>query len=124
MFRAEEFKPDYTLEEVNVVSSKKKFEPSDLQTKSEKKTKPSIEEPPKLELKPLPIHLKYAYLRENDTLPIIISTHLKDVKNKVLLHTLKRHMKAIGWTLTDIQGISPSYCMYKIMLEEAHTGTI
>ncbi|GKE82053.1 reverse transcriptase domain-containing protein [Tanacetum coccineum] len=33
------------------------------------KAKPSIEEPPKLELKDLPSHLEYAYLEENDKLP-------------------------------------------------------
>ncbi|GKA74374.1 reverse transcriptase domain-containing protein, partial [Tanacetum coccineum] len=37
------------------------------------KAKPSIEEPPELELKDLPSHLEYAYLEENDKLPVIIS---------------------------------------------------
>ena len=27
-------------------------------------------------------------------------------------------MKAIGWTLADILGISPSTCMHRIQLEE------
>ncbi|XP_073120571.1 uncharacterized protein [Henckelia pumila] len=38
--------------------------------------KPSLEEPPTVELKPLPIHLKYVCLGENDKLPIIISASL------------------------------------------------
>ncbi|GJY49736.1 reverse transcriptase domain-containing protein, partial [Tanacetum coccineum] len=42
------------------------------------KAKPSIEEPPELELKDLPSHLEYAYLEENDKLPLIISKGLKD----------------------------------------------
>jgi len=33
---------------------------------------PSIQSPPKLELKELPSHLSYAYLGENSTLPVII----------------------------------------------------
>ncbi|GJS17038.1 reverse transcriptase domain-containing protein [Tanacetum coccineum] len=37
------------------------------------KAKPSIEQPPKLELKDLPSHLEYAYLEENDKLPVIIA---------------------------------------------------
>ncbi|TYK02136.1 RNA-directed DNA polymerase-like protein [Cucumis melo var. makuwa] len=47
------------MEEVNVVSGMRKFEPLDLQTKGEKKIKPSIEEPPELELKLLSNHLKW-----------------------------------------------------------------
>ena len=31
---------------------------------------PSIEKPPNLELKPLPAHLKYAFLGEESTLPL------------------------------------------------------
>ncbi|GKV44659.1 hypothetical protein SLEP1_g51821 [Rubroshorea leprosula] len=34
--------------------------------------KPSLEEPPKLELKPLPAHLKYAYLDEDLSLPELV----------------------------------------------------
>jgi len=37
---------------------------------------PSIVQPPTLELKPLPEHLKYAYLEEDKKLPVIISTKL------------------------------------------------
>ena len=51
----------YTLEEVDVVSSGRKFEPFDMKTKGDKKKKISIEEPPELELKPLVNHLKYTY---------------------------------------------------------------
>ena len=39
-------------------------------------TLPSIESPHTLELKLLPSHLKYAYLGQNNTLPIIISSTL------------------------------------------------
>ncbi|PIM97487.1 DNA-directed DNA polymerase [Handroanthus impetiginosus] len=41
---------------------------------------PSIEEPPTLELKPLPSHLRYAYLGESNTLPVIISSSLSEFK--------------------------------------------
>nr|GEW62045.1 DNA-directed DNA polymerase [Tanacetum cinerariifolium] len=48
-------------------------------------TKPSIEEPPKLELKELPSHLKYAFLEGTDKLPVIISKELKDKEKSALL---------------------------------------
>ncbi|XP_043702292.1 uncharacterized protein LOC122652570 [Telopea speciosissima] len=38
--------------------------------------KPSIEEPPKLNLKVLPSHLRYAFLGQNQTLPIVIASEL------------------------------------------------
>ncbi|XP_073139087.1 uncharacterized protein [Henckelia pumila] len=40
--------------------------------------KPSIEEPPTVELKPLHTHLKYVFLGENGNLPVIISSSLTD----------------------------------------------
>ncbi|GJX15777.1 reverse transcriptase domain-containing protein [Tanacetum coccineum] len=51
------------------------------------KEKPLIEEPPKLELKDLPSHLEYAYLEENDKLPVVITKGLKDVEKEALLKT-------------------------------------
>lgn len=90
------------------MSDVRKFEPLDLQTKGNKKIKSSIKAPPKLELKSLPTHLNYAYLGENDTLPVIIFAHLNVEEEKVLMKMLKCHKKAIGWTLPDIQEISSS----------------
>jgi hypothetical protein len=79
---------------------------------------PSIEKPPTLELKPLPQNLKYAYLGESETLPVIISSNLEAEQEGKLLEILKTHKKAIGWTLADIPGISPSMCMHRILLED------
>ncbi|GJU93880.1 reverse transcriptase domain-containing protein [Tanacetum coccineum] len=47
--------------------------------------KPSIEEPPELELKDLPSHLEYAFLEGTDKLPVIISKELKDEEKATLL---------------------------------------
>ncbi|XP_070012186.1 uncharacterized protein [Nicotiana sylvestris] len=33
---------------------------------------------------------------------------------------LKECKTAIGWTMADIKGISPTYCIHKILLEEGH----
>ncbi|GJX81983.1 reverse transcriptase domain-containing protein [Tanacetum coccineum] len=51
-------------------------------------TKPSIEEPPELELKDLPSHLEYAFLEETDKLPIIISKELKEIRKSRPLKSL------------------------------------
>ncbi|XP_070002482.1 uncharacterized protein [Nicotiana sylvestris] len=40
------------------------------------------------------------------------------------LKVLQKRKKAIGWTLADIQGISPIFCMHKINLEEGSKPSI
>ncbi|XP_070015938.1 uncharacterized protein [Nicotiana sylvestris] len=86
--------------------------------------KPSIEEAPKLELKPLPSHLHYAYLGSSDTLPVIISSELSKLQEEKLSRVLRENKRAIGWTMSDIRGISPSFCMHKILMEEGHKPSI
>lgn len=46
---------------------------------------PSIVKPPTLELKPLPEILKYAYLGDSQTLPVIIASDLSRLKEEKLL---------------------------------------
>ena len=55
-------------------SKKAKFEV--LGKPPSSKPKPSIKEPPIFNLKPLPSHLKYAFLEKFEKLPIIISLSL------------------------------------------------
>ncbi|KAL4348058.1 hypothetical protein GQ457_17G008860 [Hibiscus cannabinus] len=86
--------------------------------------KPSIEQPPKLELKQLPEQLKYAYLGNNETLPVIISSKLQADQEERLIATLRQHKEALGWTIADIKGISPTICMHKILLEDNHKPTV
>nr|GEX35877.1 reverse transcriptase domain-containing protein [Tanacetum cinerariifolium] len=57
----------------------------DLKKGEAAKTKSSIEEPPKLELKDLPSHLEYAYLEGIDKLPMIIAKDLKDDEKEAIL---------------------------------------
>ncbi|XP_070011180.1 uncharacterized protein [Nicotiana sylvestris] len=90
----------------------------DLENRKTLPTKPSIDEPPILELKPLPSHLKYEFLDPCSTLPIILSSCLTNVQVDTTLAVLQRRKKAICWTLADIRGISPAFCMHKIILEE------
>ncbi|GJY90050.1 reverse transcriptase domain-containing protein [Tanacetum coccineum] len=81
-------------------------------------TKPSIEEPPELELKDLPSHLEYAFLEGTDKLPVIISKELKDEEKIALLKVLKSHKRAIALKIFDIKGINPSFCTHKILMED------
>ena len=73
---------------------------------------------PKFELKPLPGPLKYAYLDEKKIYPVIISANLSKHEEERLLKTLKKHRAAIGYTLDDLKGISPTLYQHKINLEE------
>ncbi|CAN6688928.1 unnamed protein product [Malus baccata var. baccata] len=79
---------------------------------------PSIEQAPALELKFLPEHLKYAFLGESKTLPVIIAIDLSNYEEKQLLQVLKEYKTVLGWTIADIKGISPTMCMHRIFLEE------
>ena len=85
---------------------------------------PSIEKPPIMEEKQLPNHLRYAYLREKSTLPVIISSSLSNMEEEKLLKILKEHKEAIGWSLAYMKGIRPSMCMHRILLEEDSKPTV
>ena len=56
---------------------------------------PSIEKPPIREKKPLPTHLRYAYLGVASTLAVIISSSLSHTEEERLLKVLKKHKEAI-----------------------------
>ncbi|XP_070011019.1 uncharacterized protein [Nicotiana sylvestris] len=86
----------------------REWEPLHLEKRETPPAKPSIEEPPKLELKPLPAHLSYEFLGPDSILPVIISSSLLDVQVQKLLQVLKEYKTAIGWTMADIRGISPA----------------
>ncbi|CAN6725445.1 unnamed protein product [Malus baccata var. baccata] len=90
---------------------------------STNKLLPSIVQAPILDLKPLPSHLKYIFLGENETLPGIISSSLTAQEEEKLVRVLKEFKSALGWTLADIKGISPTTCMHHIFLEEGAKPT-
>ena len=85
---------------------------------------PSVEPPPQLEQKPLPSHLRYAYLGESLTLPVIISASLTAVEEEKLLRVLRDHNNAIEWSIADLKGIHPSMCMHRILLEDGHKPSV
>ncbi|XP_073153820.1 uncharacterized protein [Henckelia pumila] len=62
---------------------------------------PSVLQAPFVELKMLPKHL-----------------NLEAEQEKQLVKVFKEHKTSIGWTITDIKGISPSTCIHRILMEE------
>ena len=75
-------------------------------------------EPQKLDLKPLPMELKYAYLEENEQCLIVISFPLNASQENSLLDILRENKQAIGWKISNLKGISPLVCTHYIYLEE------
>ena len=69
----------------------------------------------KIKLKILPDHLKYVFLEEDK--PVVISSTLTTEEENRLVDVLKKHREAMGYIL-DLKGISPAYCMHRIMMEE------
>ncbi|KAM1247717.1 hypothetical protein ACFX2J_043620 [Malus domestica] len=69
-------------------------------------------------LESLPQHLG----KPPNPIPIPVSTNklssLTALEEEKLIRVLKEHKTAIGWTLADIKGISPTTCMHRILLEE------
>ncbi|KAM1306652.1 hypothetical protein ACFX2H_009008 [Malus domestica] len=63
---------------------------------------------PKLELKSIPEHLKYAFLGEDEILPVIISSQLTAEEREKLIRVLKDHKTSIAWSITDIKAFSES----------------
>ncbi|GJW64122.1 hypothetical protein Tco_0116006 [Tanacetum coccineum] len=78
--------------EVHVVSFYYRTEPVEpLEWKAPKnRLKPSCVEPPKLKLKELPEHLEYAFLQENNQLPVVISSTLSTTKKARLLEVIPK----------------------------------
>ena len=74
--------------------------------------------PQQLELKPLPVELKYAFLEENRQCPVVISSLLTTSQEHNLLHLLKRNKQALGWKIFDLKGINPTICTHHIYLDK------
>ena len=71
-----------------------------------------------LVLKELPKKLKYVFLEEDKSKPIIIAANLTTENERKVVETLRKHQEAIAWSVEDLNGIIPSICMHKILMEE------
>ncbi|XP_074289375.1 uncharacterized protein LOC141614529 [Silene latifolia] len=78
----------------------------------------------KPELKPLPSHLKYVFLDTCEMNPVIVNASLTENQLSALLVVLRTHKKAIGYSIDDLQGISPDFCMHRIYLEEGQRPSV
>ncbi|CAA7059848.1 unnamed protein product [Microthlaspi erraticum] len=67
---------------------------------------------PKAELKQLPVGLRYEYLGPNETYPVIVNAALTKEETALLVRELRKHRKALGYSLDDLTGISPELCMH------------
>jgi hypothetical protein len=74
-------------------------------------------EDPVFDLKPLPDDLKYAYIDDKKIYPINISSKLLGKEEKRLLEILRKYRGAMGYTLDDLKGISPTICQHAINME-------
>ncbi|GJV13113.1 reverse transcriptase domain-containing protein [Tanacetum coccineum] len=89
-----------------------------------KTAKSSIDEPLEVELKDLPPHLEYAFLEDNNKLPVIIAKDLSVDEKTALIKVLKSRKQAIAWKLSDIKGINPEFCSHKILMEEDYEPAV
>nr|GEX56889.1 hypothetical protein [Tanacetum cinerariifolium] len=104
---------DFFLEEVDVFlaieddpTSSDFYKPyldPELKICEAKSDKSSVDEPPAVELKDLPPHLEYAFLKGDDKLPVIIAKYLSVEERTALITVLKSHKPAIAWKLSDIK---------------------
>nr|GEY60473.1 reverse transcriptase domain-containing protein [Tanacetum cinerariifolium] len=89
-----------------------------------KNDKSSIDELPEVELKDLPPHLEYAFLKDDDKLLVIIAKDLSFEEKVALIKVLKSHKQAIAWKLSDIKGINPKFYTHKILMEDDFEPTV
>ncbi|GJR14535.1 hypothetical protein Tco_0797187 [Tanacetum coccineum] len=73
------------------------------------------------ELKDLPPHLEYAFLKSESKPPVIISSNLIGNEKEKLIEVLKANKEAIA---SDIKHINPSYCTHKILLADEYKPVV
>nr|GEZ05755.1 reverse transcriptase domain-containing protein [Tanacetum cinerariifolium] len=69
---------------------------NELKACEAKTIKSSVDEPPEVELKDLPPHLEYSFLKGDNKLPVIIAKELGDKEKAALIKVLKSHNRAIA----------------------------
>jgi hypothetical protein len=73
-----------------------------------------------VELKNLPLGLKYIFLNGDQNTPVIISDKLLADETHKLVTTMEKYQSVIGYSLTDLKGISLSFCTHCIPMEQDH----
>ena len=70
--------------------------------------KPS--DPTKLTLESLPSELKYVFLRNDKSWPVVIPSSLSEKEEQKILDVLRKKREVMGWTIFDLEKISPITC--------------
>ena len=65
------------------------------------------------ELIELPSHLKYIFLSKDASKPAITSNTLTRLEEEKLTRVSRDNQGALGWTISNLKGISPAYCITK-----------
>ncbi|KAJ9554347.1 hypothetical protein OSB04_018392 [Centaurea solstitialis] len=61
----------------------------------------NIAAPPKVDLKPLPSNLNYAFLGDDSTYPVIVSSSLSSSQLDKLLHVLRKYRSVLAYSIDD-----------------------
>ncbi|KAL4342063.1 hypothetical protein GQ457_08G017400 [Hibiscus cannabinus] len=72
----------------------------------------------------LPRTDKLEEMRPPPPFPKRMKKQKQEYQFKKLFDILKQHKKAKCWTDADIQGINPTICMHKILMEDDHKPTV
>jgi hypothetical protein len=102
---------DDVAEYFSLVEEEAKFQ--DLEQEVKPETSP-------VELKQLPPGLQYVFLNGDCETPVIISDKLSNDETLRLVATLEKYWSVIGYSLKDLEGISPSLCIHRIPMEPDH----
>ena len=86
--------------------SKMKRQELDRKNHKSPPSRPSIEKASTLQLKALPLHVRYVFVCMNKTLPVITVAYHNGRQVECLVAVLKRFKRATGWTTQDIIEIS------------------
>nr|GEU73319.1 hypothetical protein [Tanacetum cinerariifolium] len=78
----------------------------------------------KPKLKNFPQYLEYACLHGDKYFLIIISSKLSEKEKMLVLQVLEKRKGAIAWKMSDIEGISLSYCAHKILMKDDYKPVI
>ncbi|GJY17752.1 hypothetical protein Tco_0389243 [Tanacetum coccineum] len=89
-----------------------------------KTVEPASNDFPELELKDLPSHVEYAFLEDDNKLPVIIAKDLRDKDKTDLLKVLRAHKHAIARKMSDIKGINTQFYTHRILMEEDTRPTV
>ncbi|CAN6557561.1 unnamed protein product [Malus baccata var. baccata] len=63
-------------------------------------------------------HLAMPIQEELVEMVVALESNPRHIEEDKLVRVLREYKTAIGWTLADIKGISPTTCMHQILLEE------